>query len=785
MGRSRNFGLEKTDLVGAIWAFIQLCLVVALPNIPTWAQITPDTTLGAEGSLVTPGANVQGLPAELIESGALRETNLFHSFSEFNVNNGQRVYFANPTDIENIFSRVTGNNVSNILGTLGVNGDANLFLLNPNGIIFGPNARLDINGSFLATTANSFQFPDGTQFSATNPEAPPLLSINVPPGIQYGAQPGKITVNQANLEVGSQDTLEPSLILLGGDVELNGGGLKAPGGVIELGGLAGEGSVGLEVDGEFLRLGEFTGTQANVSMSGSTISATATGTSNNASGDIQMTGRNVQITDSNIESVGNDQSYGTIKIKASESVFLNNAILDTRNSDENGFGGDIFINAPNQISIANSEISSEGYFGRISIGSLDLDKEDPIKPRTVVIDNTTLTSETSTDTNLGDQGLVSIRANDSVEIKNKSRLNATTSGTDDAGNIAISAPNGTVVINNGSKLVSEATKDAQGDAGYIEITARNLLIDNAQVSVNDQSSNNPTNSSNVDINDLDSFDDFDDIEKFPGLIYISAKQMTLDNKAIIQADSASTDGGNIFYIDVSDRLLLRRGSLISAEAGRDGFGGNGGQITISAKDGFVVAVPSENSDIIANAFDGDGGNINIVAKRIFGLKQQREQSTSQLRSNRSSDISASSKFGLQGNIQIDTLALDPAQGLVELPVTLVDPTGLIAQGCEPRNSGVAKGQSTFVATGPGGLPPSPDDPLSTGATPPPWVTRDSGRASQSANVATLPSRTPATPLVEAQGMVIGSKGEIILTAGVAAATPHPSGFSAQGCSGER
>jgi large exoprotein involved in heme utilization and adhesion len=262
--------------------------------------------------------------------------------------------------------------------------------------------------------------------------------------------------------------------------------------------------------------------------------------------------------------------------------------------------------------------------------------------------------------------------------------------------------------------------------------------------------------------------------------------MTLDNQALIEANSASVDGGNI-YIEVSERLLLRRGSLISAEAdtAQQGGGGKGGNITINVKDGFVIAVPSENSDIIANAFDGDGGKITIFAKRIFGLKQQREQSTSQIRSNHSSDISASSKFGLEGNIQIETLTLDPAQGLVELPVTLVDPTGLIAQGCESRNNGVAKGQSTFVATGRGGLPPSPDNPLSTGATPPPWVTRESGRVSKAAGVVTLSSRTATPPLVEAQGMVIGSHGEVILTAGVAATTPHPSGFAAQGCSGER
>ncbi|HEY9610776.1 filamentous hemagglutinin N-terminal domain-containing protein [Allocoleopsis sp.] len=787
MSRSRNFGLEKTGLLEALWAFVQLCLVVALPNIPTLAQMTPDTTLGAEGSRITPGANVQGLPADLIEGGAIRQSNLFHSFSEFNVNNGQRVYFANPIGIDNIFSRVTGTNISNILGTLGVNGKANLFLLNPNGIIFGSNARLDINGSFLATTANSFQFPDGTQFSATNPQSSSLLSINVPLGVQYGAQPGKITVNQTNLEVSSQQNLQTSLTLLGGDVELAASKLTAPGRFLELGGLAGEGSVGLKVDGSLVMLGEFTGMHANVSISGTTISATATGTSDKASGDISMTGRNIQITDSKIESVGNDQSYGTITIKASDSVFLNNTILDTQN--KNGVGGDVLINASNQISITNkSKISSEGSFGQILIGSSDPDEaKDPIKPRTVVIDNSTLTSETaSTDGNSDDPGLVSIRANDSVEIKNGSQLNATTSGMDDAGNIAISVPNGTVVINNGSKLLSEATKDAQGNAGYIEIKARNLLIDKAQVSINDQSLDNPTKATNVDINDLDSFDDIDDIEKLPGRIYISAEQMTLDNQARIEANSASVDGGNI-YIEASEWLLLRRGSLISAEAdtAQQGGGGKGGNITINAKDGFVVAVPSENSDFIANAFDGDGGKINIAAKRIFGLKRQRGQSTSQLRSNRSSDISASSKFGFEGEIEINTLDLDPAQGLVELPITLIDPTGLIAQGCESRNSGVAKGQSTFVVTGRGGLPPNPDNPLSTGATPPPWVTRDSGKASKAAAVVTLPSSKPTTTLVEAQGMVIGSKGEIILTAGVAAATPHPSGFSASGCSGER
>jgi len=180
------------------------------------AQITPDATLGTERSVVRPNVNVKGQTADQIDGGAVRGANLFHSFSEFNVRNGQRVYFANPAGIDNILSRVTGTNPSKILGTLGVNGGANLFLLNPQGIVFGPNAKLDIAGSFVASTANRLVFENGSMFSATNPQAPPLLTINVTPGLQYGSnQPGAIT-NAGNLSVGQ------NLTLAAGNLDLQG-----------------------------------------------------------------------------------------------------------------------------------------------------------------------------------------------------------------------------------------------------------------------------------------------------------------------------------------------------------------------------------------------------------------------------------------------------------------------------------------------------------------------------------------------------------------------------------
>ncbi|NEO87410.1 MAG: filamentous hemagglutinin N-terminal domain-containing protein [Spirulina sp. SIO3F2] len=189
---------------------------------PVWAQLLPDNTLGAEGSAVTP---IDALN-DRIDGGATRGANLFHSFQEFNVGNGRGVYFANPGSINNILTRVTGNNVSEIFGTLGVLGDANLWLINPNGIHFGPNARLDVRGSFTATTAAGVWF--GTeQFSATNPQAPPLLTIE--PGALFSNQLANYQAqlrSEAALVTGVNLTLDAANLDLegqlrsGGDMEL-------------------------------------------------------------------------------------------------------------------------------------------------------------------------------------------------------------------------------------------------------------------------------------------------------------------------------------------------------------------------------------------------------------------------------------------------------------------------------------------------------------------------------------------------------------------------------------
>ena len=206
------------------------------------AQIIPDRSLGAEASIVTPNVEIKGFPADRIDGGAIRDSNLFHSFQEFNIGDLQRVFFANPEGINNIFSRVTGSNLSEILGTLGVNGNANLFFINPNGIIFGENASLDLGGSFAASTADAIQFGDRGFFSATEPETPPLLTIN-PSALFFNQITPSPIVNRSVAPAGEDLTgfslfglrvpNGQSLVLAGGEITVDGGEIQALGGQVE------------------------------------------------------------------------------------------------------------------------------------------------------------------------------------------------------------------------------------------------------------------------------------------------------------------------------------------------------------------------------------------------------------------------------------------------------------------------------------------------------------------------------------------------------------------------
>ncbi len=260
------------------FACIGIILSSFCVNEVALAQIRPERTLGRQRSLVLRNQRIRGIRSDRIDGGARRGRSLFHSFREFNVKQGRGVYFNNYPGVKNIFTRITGNNPSRIFGTLGVIkdgsvrvlGDANLFFINPNGIIFGKGARLDLNGSFVGTTASSLVFNNGFEFSATNPRNIPIeIKTNFPIGFGFGEQPGNILVQgngntligDENFRVKSlfQETNEQeglkiasgNLALIGGNILFEGGILRTETGNIELASILNSGVVSLSPELNF------------------------------------------------------------------------------------------------------------------------------------------------------------------------------------------------------------------------------------------------------------------------------------------------------------------------------------------------------------------------------------------------------------------------------------------------------------------------------------------------------------------------------------------------------
>ncbi len=219
-----------------------LCSLVALGTLvsPGYAQTTTlhDASLGIleRSVVINQGA------AEIVTGGAVRGDRLFHSFEQLHVGAGRSLYFANPAGINQIFSRVTGNFPSMLDGTLGVLGDADLFVLNPNGLLFGPNAELDLSGSFMASTANGFQL-GSVEFNAVVPQTLPRLTLSTPLGLNnagatvemnWGERPGSIVNRSVANGTGLSVEAGRSLSLLGGDITLDGGIISAVDGRIAL-----------------------------------------------------------------------------------------------------------------------------------------------------------------------------------------------------------------------------------------------------------------------------------------------------------------------------------------------------------------------------------------------------------------------------------------------------------------------------------------------------------------------------------------------------------------------
>jgi len=329
-----------------------IILSCLLAPLPVQAQIVPDRTLPTT-------VNLNGNTL-MIEGGTTAGSNLFHSFSQFSVPTGSTAYFNNALEIQNIISRVTGGSVSNIDGLIRANGSANLFLLNPKGIIFGANAQLDIRGAFLASTANTLHFADGSQFSAT-PAQPttPLLTVSVPIGLGFGQTNGSI-VNQSRATdsrgqiVGLQVQPGQTLGLIGGNLTLEGGHLTASGGRIELGAVAGAGFVSLTPADNGFDLG-YEGVQnfQDIQLS----KAASVNASGEGGGQIQVRGGSVTLTQGSsilADTLGSQDGRG-IAIRALQFKLQDRAFVSASTFAQ-GAGGGLTVAASSVELIGNGEL---------------------------------------------------------------------------------------------------------------------------------------------------------------------------------------------------------------------------------------------------------------------------------------------------------------------------------------------------------------------------------------------------------------------------------------------
>ena len=181
----------KIRLLKILTSSVRACLVALLGfQISVKAQnIVPDSSLGEESSTLNSNNGIL-----TIDGGAVRGGNLFHSFERFGVGLGEQINISSPNKVENIITRVTGSDLSSIFGTLNVSGSSNLFLLNPNGIIFGENAVVNVGGAFTASTADRIIFEGDSVFSARIGDGvEPILSWNAPIGLQIRPNSGGIS----------------------------------------------------------------------------------------------------------------------------------------------------------------------------------------------------------------------------------------------------------------------------------------------------------------------------------------------------------------------------------------------------------------------------------------------------------------------------------------------------------------------------------------------------------------------------------------------------------------
>ena len=638
----------------------------------------------------------------LIEGGDRLGDNLFHSFSEFSIPNLGSAYFNNDVDIVNIFSRVTGGNVSDLQGLIRANGTANLFLINPAGIVFGENASLDVGGSFFATTAESVVFSDGIEFSATKPEEAPLLTINITPGLQMGSNSGNVQVNSTghNLSVptrqplirndtspGLQVSASNTLALVGGNITIDGGILTAENGRVEIGAVSDSNLVQLNPT----ELG-FSLNYSEVSQFGDIQLTQQALVEASEIGAIRVRGNNISVEDGSLfllENFSNQAAQG-IEIQATDTIefiginsdnsLSSGVISDTLAS---GAGGDISLTGL-QLRGNNSGGGLRAFtFGDGDSGNITLNADEieliggeqinsiteirtlgrgnggnlTVNTQSLTLQEASLISNVNNGS--GSAGDILINASDFVEVgsnPNSSELSIFTtsliasssvSAAGNAGNVTINTPQ--LTLEDGA-LISSSTFGA-GDAGTITINARERITVSGFGRNTVTNLNEPTTIRTAGVllpmGFRQSLGLPDNVTGNAGAIILNTALLQVTDTATITVQHDDLGNAGTLQVNAGQILLAGEGNLRASTQSDDG-----GDITLQVQESVQL---SNGSFIDTEAFGEGNGGVISIASNTLNLAGNSNINASTI-AGRGGDITLEIREQLQLNNQGEILA---------------------------------------------------------------------------------------------------------------------------------
>ena len=628
------------------FACLLASFVTTFGSSPVKAQLTPDTTLGAQSSTVNSDAIVvDGNLIDLIEGGTTKGKNLFHSFLDFNVSEDKQVYFDSPAGIETILSRVTGSNLSAIDGLLGTTGssDAALILMNPNGIVFGENATLDTQGAFTATTATSIHLGEEGLFSAIAPDSDNLLSINPSAFFFTGLAakaPEVLVKSRSGLSVPEGEALS----FLGGDIVFDGGRVVAPGSRVELSAAGATSAIAIAEDGSSVLLsGDKRG---DVRLENASSINVVDGELAISAQDIQILSDTDLLTGSRAGRIRSESQASLIRLDASEQIQIAGSGTVVGSTVERGSleqGGDITLSA------RDIEVRDGSTIGAITLGNGDSGNI-VITATDVValgaIDSNRTSIFTSVEENSTGQGGNIEISTANFEAAEEIYISTGTFGSGDAGDIRIEASESALfgsVVGNGVLLIDALTgRESTGEGGDIAITATNVEVNNgARITTGTLGKANAGNltlraSENIQIDGFNANrDGFNSsVGSFansqtgrPGNVEVSATNLEVVRGGIISSSTAGDGNAGVVRIDVAETARFdgvgsySRGLILSGarSSGSQIGSGRGGKIELSATE---LEVTNGAQILATSRGEGDAGDISVAVSknvRISGI----------------------------------------------------------------------------------------------------------------------------------------------------------------------